>query len=86
MDGVMVENTSQAVKLVDDLWFIGDFDFEEPAKDAAYLQQIFRQMPGARKHLIIVNHESELTPSLNWKFVSMIAEVLDGRKKQPNSF
>ncbi|MEP4334970.1 MAG: hypothetical protein ABJ360_01015 [Roseobacter sp.] len=51
MDGAMLENMWRVVKPDDDLWIIGDFAFGAFANDAAYLQKIFGQLPGARKHL-----------------------------------
>lgn len=85
MDGIMLENMWKVVKPDDDLWIIGDFAFGAPAKDTAYLEQIFGQLPGAHKHLIVGNHDSDLTQSLDWTSVSMMAEVPDGPKKQRNT-
>ncbi|MEP6020260.1 MAG: metallophosphoesterase [Paracoccaceae bacterium] len=85
MDGIMLENMWKVVKPEDELWIIGDFAFGAPAKDVGYLQQIFGQLPGARKHLIVGNHDSDLTQSLDWTSVSLMAEVPDGSKKQRNT-
>lgn len=85
MDGIILENMWKLVKPEDDLWIIGDFAFGAPAKDPAYLQQIFDQLPGARKHLIVGNHDSDLTKSLDWSSVSPMAEVPDGPKNQRNT-
>ncbi|MEP3636170.1 MAG: metallophosphoesterase [Paracoccaceae bacterium] len=85
MDGITLENMWKVVKPDDDLWIIGDFAFGAPAKDAAYLQQVFGQLPGARKHLIVGNHDGDLTQSLGWTSVSLMAEVPDGPKKQRNT-
>lgn len=85
MDSIMLENMWKVVKPDDDLRIIGDFAFGASANDAAYLKQIFDQLPGARKHLIVGNHDSDLTQSLDWTSVSLMAEVPDGPKKQRNT-
>lgn len=68
----------------DDLWIIGDFAYGTLAKAPRYLHQIFNQLPGARQHLIVGNHDGNLTQSLEWASVSPLAEVADGPNKQPN--
>ena len=85
MDGVMIENMWKVVQPDDELWIIGDFAFGPPSKDPAYLEQIFNQLPGAKKHLIVGNHDRELTQALEWASVSHIVEVPDGPKRQRNT-
>lgn len=85
MDGVLLENMWKVVKPEDDLWIIGDFAYGAPAKDPRYLQQIFSQLPGARKHLIVGNHDGVLTQAMDWASVSPLAEVADGPKSQRNT-
>lgn len=85
MDGLMLENMWKFVQPEDDLWVLGDFAFGQPAKDVIYLEQIFGQLPGARKHLVVGNHDSKLTQALDWSSVSQLVEVPDGPKGQRNT-
>jgi calcineurin-like phosphoesterase family protein len=69
----------KVVRPDDDLWIVGDFAHGPKAKDAGYLEGLFGQLPGARKHLVVGNHDLELTQALPWDSVSDIAHVKDGR-------
>ncbi|MEJ8563009.1 metallophosphoesterase [Yoonia sp. GPGPB17] len=66
MDSVLIENMCDRVQENDDLWIIGDFAFGPRSKDASYLRSVFDQLPGARKHLIVGNHDHE--PALGHSF------------------
>ncbi|MEP4194442.1 MAG: hypothetical protein ABJL99_02280 [Aliishimia sp.] len=59
MDGILLENMWKVVKPEDDLWIIGDFACSAPAKEVSYLHQIFNELPGARQHLIVGNHDGD---------------------------
>ena len=78
MDTVLLENLWSCVRPEDDLWIVGDFAYGTKAKDPEYLQMLFGQLPGARKHLIVGNHDGALTQSLPWDSVAEIAQVADG--------
>ena len=45
------------------------------------MEGLFGQLPGARKHLVVGNHDLELTQALPWDSVSDIAQVKDGRDR-----
>ena len=66
MDTVLIKNMWSVIKPEDDLWIIGDFAFGPKVKDTGYLEGLFGQLPGARKHLIIGNHDGSLTQELPW--------------------
>lgn len=85
MDTVMIENLWAKVGAEDDLWIVGDFAFGKKAKDSPYLESIFNQLPGARKHLIVGNHDLEPTLALPWDSVSYLAEVRDGPQNQAHT-
>lgn len=80
MDTSLIENLWSKVSSEDDLWIIGDFAYGPKAKDSRYLEGLFGQLPGARKQLIIGNHDSDLTQALPWDSVAEIAKVKDGRE------
>lgn len=82
MDTVLIENLWLKVEPNDDLWIIGDFAFGPRAKDLNYLESLFGQLPGARKHLIVGNHDLEPTLALPWASISHLAEVRDGAPTQ----
>lgn len=77
MDASLLETLWSKVLPEDQLWIIGDFAFGPNAKEEAWLWQIFAQLPGAEKHLIIGNHDGPLTRDLPWTSVAHIAEVHD---------
>ncbi len=85
MDTVLIENLWSKVGPDDDLWVIGDFAFGPKAKEATYLNGIFGQLPGARKHLIIGNHDLEPTLKLPWDSISHLVEVRDGPHGQSHT-
>lgn len=78
MDSVLIENMWKVVQPDDDLWIIGDFAFGPKAKDPEYLDILFGQLPGARKHLIVGNHDLAPTLALPWDSISHLTEVRDG--------
>ena len=78
MDSILIENMWKAVKPEDTLWIVGDFAFGTAAKDAAWLEMIFSQLPGAEKHLVVGNHDGEMTQLLPWDSVTQLSEVEDG--------
>jgi calcineurin-like phosphoesterase family protein len=82
MDAVLIENLWSKVGPEDDLWIIGDFAFGPKANETRYLEALFGQLPGARKHLIVGNHDLEPTLALPWDSISHLAEVKDGAKNQ----
>ena len=77
MAAVLIERLWDRVGPEDDLWIIGDFAFGPKAKDEGWLLGIFSQLPGARRHLLVGNHDSTLTKGLPWDSVSLLAEVDD---------
>ncbi|PCH99024.1 MAG: metallophosphoesterase [Rhodobacteraceae bacterium] len=85
MDDVLLENLHSRVGVEDDLWILGDFAFGPNAKDPEYLNMLFGQLPGARNHLIVGNHDLKPTLALPWESVSHLAEVRDGPKKQAHT-
>lgn len=85
MDMVLIENLWSKVGPEDDLWILGDFAFGSKAKEADYLAAVFGQLPGARKHLIVGNHDLDPTLALPWDSISHLAEVRDGPKKQAHT-
>lgn len=85
MDAILIENMWKVVKPEDDLWIVGDFAFGPKAKEAAYLENMFGQLPGAKKHLVIGNHDLELTLHLPWDSVHHLIEVRDGPNNQAHT-
>jgi len=85
MDQGLIENLWSKIGPRDDLWIVGDFAFGPKAKDVRYLNTIFRQLPGVRKHLIIGNHDLAPTLSLPWDSISALAEVRDGSPAQSHT-
>lgn len=85
MDTVLIENLRSRVGREDDLWIVGDFAFGDKAKETTYLAGIFDELPGARKHLIVGNHDLEKTLGLPWDSVSHLAEVRDGPHNQAHT-
>lgn len=85
MDATLIKNMTQRVGPEDDLWIRGDFAFGGGSKDRVYLEEVFDQLPGARQHLIVGNHDNQLVQSLGWSSVTYYAEVRDGPKKQRNT-
>lgn len=82
MDGKLIENLWHHVSPEDHLWVLGDFAFGRKAKDSKYLQQVFDQLPGAEKHLIIGNHDLAPTLELPWDSISHLKELRDGPQNQ----
>ncbi|MFC3059727.1 hypothetical protein [Paenirhodobacter populi] len=73
----MIERLWEKVGAEDDLWFIGDFAFGPKAKEESWLRTIFGQLPGARRHLVVGNHDGAPTQALPWDSVSWLVEVND---------
>ena len=82
MDAALITNLWAHVGPEDDLWIIGDFAFGRKSKDVPWLESIFNQLPGARKHLVIGNHDQKPTLDLPWHTITDIANVQDGPDKQ----
>lgn len=85
MDATMIKNLWAKVSPDDDLWIVGDFAFGPKSKDSSYLAEVFGQLPGGRKHLIVGNHDRERTLTLPWDSISHLAEVRDGTKNQAHT-
>jgi calcineurin-like phosphoesterase family protein len=83
MDAVLIERLWAKVAPDDNLWIVGDFAFGPQAKDEAWLLAMFGQLPGARKHLVVGNHDSPLTQALPWDSVSWMIEVDDPDADRP---
>lgn len=83
MDTVLIERLWEKVGPDDDLWIVGDFAFGPKAKDEDWLLAIFGQLPGARRHLVVGNHDGSLTQALPWDSVSWLAEVDDPASDRP---
>lgn len=79
MDAVLIENLWSKVGPKDDLWIVGDFAYGPKAKEISYLEGLFGQLPGARKHLVIGNHDDELTQALPWDSIAEMSQVKDGK-------
>ena len=75
MDAVLIENLWAKVGPEDALWIVGDFAFGEKAKDLDWLEKIFNKLPGAEKHLVVGNHDGEVTQMLPWTSVTHLTEV-----------
>lgn len=78
MDAALLENMWNLVKPEDQLWILGDFAFGAKAKDSAYVETIFNQLPRVERHLVIGNHDLEPTLELPWDSVSNYKELRDG--------
>lgn len=85
MDGIILENMWKVVQPEDDLLIIGDFAFGPKSKDSQYVEMIFNQLPGARRHLVIGNHDLGPTLELPWDSISHLAELRDGPQNQLNT-
>ena len=83
MDSVLIERLWEKIGPEDDLWIVGYFAFGPKAKDEGWLLSIFGQLPGARRHLIVGNHDGPLTQALPWDSVSWLAEVNDPASDKP---
>jgi len=82
MTAVLIERLWDRVGPDDDLWIIGDFAYGPKAKDEDWLMGIFSQLPGSRRHLLVGNHDSDLTQGLPWDSVSLLVEVDDPEADQ----
>lgn len=78
MDRVLIDNLWSCVGPSDDLWILGDFAWGERRRDQEWLCGVFDKLPGARKHLVIGNHDKDATLALPWSTVTPLAEVKDG--------
>ena len=85
MDATLLKNMWKLVKPDDHLWILGDLAFGAKAKDSAYVETIFNQLPGAERHLVIGNHDLEPTLELPWDSVSNYKELRDGPQGQLNT-
>ncbi len=85
MDAALLENMWKVIGPEDQLWILGDFAFGAKAKDGAYVERIFTQLPGSERHLVIGNHDLDPTLELPWDSVSHIAELRDGPQNQLNT-
>lgn len=83
MEAVLIERLWEKVGPDDDLWIAGDFAFGPKAKDEDWLLAIFGQLPGARRHLVVGNHDGPLTQALPWDSVSWLVEVDDPASEKP---
>ncbi|CAM3368876.1 hypothetical protein SAMN04488021_1648 [Paracoccus aminovorans] len=83
METVLLENLWKKVGAEDDLWILGDFAGGPQAGDADGLRGIFEQLPGARQHLVIGDHDGIATRGLPWDSPSYLAEVEDPDAAQP---
>ena len=82
MDSILIENMWKVVKPEDDLWVLGDFSCGPKARDYEYLDMIFSHLPGARKHLIIGNHDCAGAIAQAWASREYICQVQDGPDEQ----
>lgn len=85
MDAVMLENMWKVVGPADQLWILGDFAFGPKARNSTYVEQVFNQLPGAERHLIIGNHDQNPTLELPWDSTTHFAELHDGPVNQLNT-
>ena len=46
---------------------------------------MFEQLPGAKKHLVVGNHDFAPTLTLPWDTISQMAEVRDGPNRQAHT-
>jgi len=83
MDRTMLRNLNATVQAEDDLWILGDFAWSRKAKKSPdWLADLFAQLPGARKHLIVGNHDHEPTRALPWNSVNQLLDHKDGPQKR----
>ena len=98
MNATLMKNLQARVGPNDRLWIIGDFAYGKESKNRKWLNEMFEQLPGIEKHLIIGNHDLISTQKLPWtnienrgsapvldlpwKSVSHMTEVCDGPKNQ----
>ncbi len=80
MDAILMENLKCCVGRGDHLWIVGDFAFGRRSNDTVWLRELFDQLPGARKHLLIGNHDNFHTQELPWDSLSHLVELKDGPK------
>lgn len=85
IDAVLLENMWKVVGAEDQLWILGDFAYGRKAKDSAYIENIFSQLPGAERHLVVGNHDHQPTLELPWDSKSHFVELRDGPQKQLNT-
>ncbi|WP_367180887.1 metallophosphoesterase [uncultured Roseobacter sp.] len=85
MGDELLENMWKVVGPEDQLWILGDFAFGPRAKDRGFVNGVFDKLPGAEKHLVIGNHDSEVTLQLPWNSIGHFAEVRDGPQNQLNT-
>jgi len=85
MGAVLIENMWKVVDLEDELWIVGDFAFGPKAKDQEKLAALFEQLPGAKKHLVIGNHDLSPTLALPWDSINQMVEVRDGPHRQAHT-
>ncbi len=50
-----------------------------------YVEQVFNQLPGAARPLVIGNHDHKPTLELSWDSISHFAELRDGPQNQLNT-
>ena len=77
MDAALLAALRAAVGPRDDLWVLGDLACGPRAKDEAWLQRLFRQLPGQRRHLVTGNHDGAATRALPWDTVAPLVETRD---------
>ena len=85
MARVLIASMRQLVGPEEDLWIVGDFALDERSKNQSYLDEILSQLPGARKQLVVGNHDGPLTQALSWDGVSHLAEVRGGPNNQAHA-
>lgn len=78
MDDVLLEKMWEVVQDDDDLWILGDFACGPKANNPEYLDTLFGQLPGGRKHLVVGNHDLASTLALPWDSIAQLTEVQDG--------
>lgn len=78
MGTVLLDNLKACVGPQDDLWILGDLAMGPLAKSASALADLFAELPGAHKHLVIGNHDTARTRALPWDTVNPLAEIKDG--------
>ncbi len=62
MTAVLIERLWDRVGPDDDLWIIGDFAYGPKAKDEDWLMGIFSQLPGSRRHLLVLKWDLFTNP------------------------
>lgn len=83
MDATLIRNLWSCVGPEDDLWIVGDFAWGKKTDDESWLQGIFGQLPGARRHLVLGNHDLAGTQALPWDSVHKLAQLTDCSDHQP---